>query len=174
VETARTHARRAALGLLLAVSAACGGDLPAPSGRSVPFLLEGEARVGRVEVVAARESLSGSTRSLLQERGALEIVRQSALDWFDHRDRFARDGELELRVRILELRLRSRVTALLFARISGADRLEASVVASRQGTVLKTYPVAAASALGGRAWSDPTERLQRLSRLLGQRIALGL
>ena len=85
----------------------------------------------------------------------LEIVRQSALDWFDHRDRFDRQGELELSVRIRELRLRSRTTALLFARISGADRLGASVVASRDGSVLKTYAVRSASALGGRAWSDP-------------------
>ena len=70
--------------------------------------------------------------------------------------------------------LRSQATALLFSGISGADRLQASVVASRQGTVLKTYAVGAASALGGRVWSDPTERLRRLARLLGQQIALGL
>ena len=168
------QARSAAIGLLLTVSAACGGDLPPPTGPSVPFLLQGEARVARVEVVADRESLSASARALLRDRGAIEIVRQSALDWFDHRDRFDRDGELELRVRIRELRLRSQATALLFSGISGADRLEASVVASRQGTVLKTYAVGAASALGGRVWSDPTERLRRLARLLGQQIALGL
>lgn len=168
------QARSAALGLLLVVSAACGGDLPLPAGPSVPFLLQGEARVARVEVVADQESLSASVRALLRERGAIEIVRQSALDWFDHRDRFDRDGELELRVRIRELRLRSRATALAFSGISGADRLEASVVASRQGTVLKTYAVGAASALGGRLWSDPTVRLQRLARQLGQQIALGL
>jgi len=154
--------------------AACAGDLPAPTGASVPFLLQGDAQVGRVEVIADPESLSASSRALLRERGALATVRQSALDWFDHRSRFDPDGELELRVRVRELRLRSYATALLFAGISGADRLEASVVASRQGTVLKTYAVGAASAVGGRPWSDPTERLQRLARMLGQRIALGL
>lgn len=156
-------------------SLACGGDPPVPvEARGAPHVLTGEARVGRVEVTADAQLLSAGQRKLLRRHEAATVLRQSALDWLDARGHFARKGELLLQVQIRAVRLRSELAALLLGGAAGADSLEVSVRVTRGGEELKIFAAHVTSSAGGRDWKDPGDRLQRMARRLGQRVADGL
>jgi hypothetical protein len=101
-------------------------------------------------------------------------VRQSARDWLEQRDRLAGDGELALVVRIDSARLRPAWVAWLFAWVAAPDQLATQVLVLRGAEPVSSTPVRVESALSGWAWRDPDERLDRLARRLGQRIAEGL
>ena len=159
---------------LLALLACSSQPLPAPVEPPLPPLLGDRGTVGRVDVVADAPPLSGAQQALLRRHDAAPVLRQSALDWLDARGRFAPDGELSLHVHIRFVRLRSELVALLFGRASRADRLEATITVKRGDRRLADFPVRVASSLGGRAWKDPEERLQRMARVLGRRVAEGL
>lgn len=132
-------------------------------------------QVGRVEV-----SLAPSAGSLDAEASArlAATVRQSALDWFDQKGRFAADGPLALLVTIDSVRVRGTVAAGLFGWVSGDDHLSARVGIEREDTrdlvAAELCPVRVESALAGWSWRDPDARLERLARRLGHRIAEGL
>lgn len=159
------------LGLMGGVACAAARP-PAPPPPGPPFLLAGEARVGRVEVEAA-PGLGREARARL-EAGTGDVLRQSVLDWLDQRGRWDPSGALAVQVQVGTLRLRSRLRALLPGSWGRPDVLAARVRVSRQGELLKSFGVEATSRLGGRAWWDPAERLRRLARILGQRVVEGL
>ena len=102
------------------------------------------------------------------------LTRQSALDWLEQRGRLAPDGRATVEVAIDSARLRSELSAWLFAWIAPPDHLSARV-ALRRGA-LRTPRCAARveSALSGWSWRDPEPREDRLARRLGQRVAEGL
>jgi hypothetical protein len=159
---------------LLALLACRSEPLPAAVEPALPPLLGDRGTVGRVDVVADAPPLSGAQQALLRRHDAAPVLRQSALDWLDARGRFAPDGELSLHVQIRFVRLRSELVALLFGRASRDDRLEATITVKRGDRRLADFPVRVASSLGGRAWKDPEDRLQRMARVLGRRVAEGL
>jgi hypothetical protein len=72
-------------------------------------------------------------------------------------------------------RLSGAQRALLFGCAARADRLGASVLATRDGQRLKDFSARVTNVgAGGPDWKDPEERLQRLTRILGRRVAEGL
>jgi hypothetical protein len=101
-------------------------------------------------------------------------VRQSARDWLDQGGRLAADGELSLVVSVESARLRPAWKTWLFAWAAAPDHLAARVLVLRGAERLSSTPVRVESALGGWAWRDPEERLDRLARRLGRRLAEGL
>lgn len=154
---------------------ACASEpLPAPVEPPLPILLGDRGTVGRVLVVTDSPPLSSAQVELLRRHDAAQVLRQSALDWLDARGHFRAGGELSLHVQIRSVRLRSELVALLFGRASRADRLEVLATVTRGGQRLKEFPVRVASSLGGRDWRDPEERLLRMARMSGRRVAEGL
>jgi len=161
--------------LVSSLSIACGGGAPAaiePHG--APHLLAGDTRVGRVEVTPDSRLLSSAQLDLLERHEAAAVLRQSALDWLDARSHFDPKGALTLQLQIRAVRLRSKLAALLLGGATGADHLEVAVVVTRGADVLKTFAAQVTSSAGGRDWKDPGDRLQRMARLLGQRVVDGL
>jgi hypothetical protein len=167
--------RNIALCCSLLVLLACRSEpIPASVERSLPILLGDRGTVGRVVVVADSPPLSTAQQALLRRHHAALVLRQSALDWLDARGRFGSSGELSLHVQIRSVRLRGEFVALLFGRASRADHLEAFVMVARNGQQVRNFSARVASSVGGRDWKDPEERLQRMARMLGRRIAEGL
>jgi hypothetical protein len=126
------------------------------------------AKVARVEVALAPGA--GSLGSGAAAR-LVTIVRQSALDWLDQRDRLAPDGQLSLVVTIDSARVRGTVATWLFAWAAAPDHLAAQVLVVRDLEISPRCPVRVESALSGYSWRDPDARLERLARRLGHRIA---
>ena len=143
----------------------------APAPRCDPASEPEAGRFARAEVALAPDASS------LAPKAAAELlvwVRQSALDWLEQRGRLAPDGRATVEVAIDSARLRSELSAWLFAWIAPPDHLSARV-ALRRGA-LRTPRCAARveSALSGWSWRDPEPREDRLARRLGQRVAEGL
>jgi hypothetical protein len=160
--------------LLLPAVFACGGPaLAPPPARLAPYLLSGGARVGEV-TVAPDPDLSVIDRALLERAGVPGDLRQGVLDWLDQQGHFARDGELAVEVSLREVHVRSSFSALLLRHVAAADRLGARVQVTRRGEPAKLFPAEVASAVGGWAWRKPDARLERMVRVLSQRIAEGL
>ena len=167
--------RNLALYCSLLVLLACRSEpIPAPVERSLPILLGDRGTVGRVVVVADSPPLSTAQQALLRRHHAAPVLRQSALDWLDARGHFGPSGEFSLHVQIRSVRLRSELVALLFGRASRADQLEAFVMLTRNAQRVKGFSARVTSSVGGRDWRDPEERLQRMARMLGRRVAEGL
>lgn len=159
------------LGAVL-LGAACGGaPEPSPSHPLPSEPLAGE--VGAIEV-ASGPALGAAAVRVLEAGGALAVLRQSARDWLEQRGRLAADGQLELRIEVTSLHLRSSVTVWLLSALAAPDHLEVQVVALRSGEPVREFRVRAESALSGFAWRDPGERLRRLARRVGRRLVEGV
>jgi hypothetical protein len=161
--------KRIALGLA-ALALACSGGAPTadpPARAAAP-----EGRYVRVEV-----SVAPAVADRLDPEAAARVaraVRQSARDWLEQGDRLASGGELSLVVSVESARLRPGWVTWLFSWAAAPDHLAAQVMVLRGAERLSIAPVRVESALGGWAWRDPDERLDRLARRLGQRLADGL
>jgi hypothetical protein len=160
--------RKIALGLAALALACSGAPAPEPSAR--PERPEG--RYGRVDVavapaVAAQLPVDDASR-------LARAVRQSARDWLEQSDRLAGDGELALAVSVESARVRPAWVTWLFAWLADPDHVAAQVLVLRGAERLAAFPVRVESALSGWEWRDPGERLERLARRLGQRVAEGL
>jgi hypothetical protein len=160
--------RTIALGLAALAFACSGAPVPEP-----PAPVERpEGRYARVEVAVA----PAAAGRLPADAGArlARTVRQSARDWLEQGDRLASDGELALVVRVDAARLRPAWVTWLFAWASDPDHLAAQVTVLRGAESLASLPVRVESGLSGWEWRDPGERLDRLARRLGHRLAEGL
>ncbi len=162
--------RRATLALLVAASLACAAPPPSAEAPPGPLLPSG-SRVRLLEVVPDPERLSASDRELLADGEVASRVRQGALDALEQRRRFDPQGDATVRVRLVQVRLRSRLTTLLLSHRAGADQLTAEVDVERGGAPVGMLRIAATTALGGLEWRDPEKRLQRLARELARRIS---
>jgi hypothetical protein len=166
---------RVRVGIAIVVGAvlglACASPMEPPPAAHAPFLLTQGLAVRGLHV-EADAALDPSARDDLERLEAREVIRQSALDWLEHHDQFDPDtGELELRVRVRALSLRSRTSAWLWPDVAGTDRLEASVAALADGDLRKTFGVRTETRVGGKAWREPEARLRRLAQQLGRQIA---
>jgi hypothetical protein len=159
---------------LLVLLACRSVPIPAPVERSLPVLMGDRGIVSRMVVVADSPPLSPAQQALLRRHHAARVLRQSALDWLDARGHFDPSGEFSLHVQIRSVRLRGELVALLFGRSSRADQLEAFVMVMRNDQRVKDFSARVTSSVGGRDWKDPEERLQRMARMLGRRVAEGL
>ena len=159
---------------MVALLACRSEPIPAPVAHGLPVLAGERGAVGRLVVLADSPPLSGAQQALLRRYDAALVLRQSALDWLDARGRFDPSGELSVHVQIRSVRLRSELVALLFGRAWRADRLEAFARVTHGGQPVRGFPVRVARSVGGRDWKDPEERLQRMARVLGRRVAEGL
>lgn len=130
--------------------------------------------VGRMVVSVSSPPLSVAQQALLRRHRVGGVLRQSALDWLEARGRFDPAGAYAVEVQIRSVRLRGAWVALLLGRAAGEDHLEASVRLTRAGQLVNEFSSRVASSAGGRDWKDPAERLQRMARILGRRIAEGL
>ena len=160
--------RKIALGLAALVLGCAGAPAPEPPAR--PERPEG--RYARVDVAVApgvAEQLPADAAPPLAR-----AVRQSARDWLEQGDRLAGDGELSLAVSVESARLRPAWKAWLFAWAAAPDHLAARVLVLRGAEPVSSAPVRVESGLSGWDWRDPAERLDRLARRLGQRVAEGL
>jgi hypothetical protein len=161
--------------LLVLLWLACRSSAPTPAALERPVaqpdLRQSTARVRSVEVRAAAEGWSAAQRRLLERQAVAAQVRESALDWLDARHRFDPKGSISVLVELSELRLRSAFTALVFAGLTGGDRLAAQVDVYERGAPVARYAMRVDSALGGLDSWNPRERLARLARMLGRRVA---
>ena len=147
---------------------ACGGA-PAPQPALHPAALGPDALVADVRVKSAASLSAGDTRAL-DAVAVDQVVRQSALDWLEHRQRFHRDGAIRVTVLLRALRLRSWLVAWVWPDWSGVDSLAADVTVLRGSQVLMRFPARADSSIGGWEWRASGERLDRLARRLGRTI----
>jgi len=108
-----------------------------------------------------------------RERGARAsaLVRQSARDWLEEAGRLAPEGELAVEATLEALRLRGALATWLFAWAVPPDHLSARVAVHRRGLPEARFALRVESALAGYGWRDPEERLDRLARRLGRRLA---
>jgi hypothetical protein len=159
--------RKIALGVAALALACSGAPAPEPARPERP-----EGRYARVEVVVA----PGLTAALGAEAaaGTARSVRQSARDWLDQGGRLAADGELALAIQLDSAHVRPAWVAWGFAWVADPDHLAGEVRVLRGAERLASFPVRVESALSGWDWRDPDERLDRLARRLGQRLAEGL
>jgi hypothetical protein len=160
---------RALLPVALALTALACARAQAPAAHETQPV---EGRFSRVTVVLSETDARPFDREVAARTAA--TVRQSARDWLEHGDRLAASGELELEVDLESLHLRGAVTTWLFASLAEPDHLAAIVSVRREGELAARYPVRVESALAGYGWRDREERLDRLARRLGQRVAEGL
>jgi len=160
---------RALLPVALALAALACVRAEAPAGSEAQPV---EGRFSRVTVVLSDSGARPFGREAAERTAA--TVRQSARDWLEHDDRLAASGELELEVDLESLHLRSAVTTWLFSSLAEPDHLAAIVSVRREGALAARYPVRVESALAGYGWRDREERLDRLARRLGQRVAESL
>lgn len=162
-------ALRARLAAAALLALACAGPPPLPE----PVAPAHGEPVGGVQV-APGPGLPGRAAALLEEERALAVLRQSTLDWLEQGERLDPRSELEVRVEVESLELRSPAVAWLFSALAGPDRLAVRVELRRRGDAVRTFHTGAASALSGFAWRDRGERLRRLARRVGHRVAGGL
>jgi hypothetical protein len=157
------RARLAIIALAISGLACAGAPAPSCDRPSEPE----QGRFARVEVAIGRDA------SLRADRGArvAALVRQSARDWLEQRNRLASDGDLTLLVTIDDERLRTAAVAWWFAWIAAPDHLAAQVAVLRGLDRVPRCSVRVESALSGYSWRDPDARLERLARRLGHRIA---
>ncbi len=159
---------------ILALLVCRSGPIPAPVEHGLPVLAGDRGAVGRVVVLVDSPPLSTAQQALLRRYDAASVLRQGALDWLDARGRFDPSGELSVHVQIRSVRLRGELVALLFGHASRADRLEAFAQVTRGGQPVRGFPARVTSSVGGRDWKDPEERLRRMARMLGRRVAEAL
>jgi hypothetical protein len=155
------------LGLLASalLLAGCAGAPPPEPDDDGPI----EGRVGSVAVAFPDAGRSTAVRERAVR--ASTLVRQTARDWLEDKGRLAPDGPLAVVATLDSLRLRGAVATWLFAWAIPPDHLAARVVVSRAGRPVAGFGVRVESALAGYAWRDRGERLDRLSRRLGRRLA---
>ena len=128
-------------------------------------------RFAQVDVALAGDAASLDAKTAARVSG---LVRQSARDWLEQRDRAAPEGELALEVSIEAVRVRGSLSAWLFAWALAPAALAAQVSVRRGAERVPRCPVRVESALSGYSWRDPDPRLDRLARRLGRRVAEGL
>jgi len=127
-----------------------------------------------MEVTLDTQRLSSAQQKQLRRHETAAVLRQTALDWLDARGHFDLEGEIALRVQIRDLRVRSQLAVLLLGGVAGSDHIEVSVVVLRGGEAVDDFAAHVVSAAGGRDWKRPGDRLERMARMLGQRVAEGL
>jgi hypothetical protein len=148
---------------------ACASAPPVePASRPAPVA----GRYARVEVALAQRGAPCLEADAAARLAA--VVRQSARDWLEQRERLAPDGAYALAVTVDSARLRSAWVTWLFAWVAAPDHVAARVSVLRDGAPVAGYPVRVESALAGYSWRDPDARLDRLARRLGHRLAEGL
>jgi hypothetical protein len=98
-------------------------------------------------------------------------VRQSARDWLEDAGRLAPGGALSVAATLESVHLRGGLTTWLFAWAAAPDHLAARVEVRRGGSSVAVFPLRVESALAGYSWRDAEERLDRLARRLGRRLA---
>jgi hypothetical protein len=157
------------LAMLGAFASACASaDVAQPGGSPLDTL----GRIARVDVAFAEADLGGLAAD--EAVRAAGVVRQSARDWLEHEGRLREDGDLAVTATLDALHLRANTTTWLFAWATAPDHLGARVVVRRAGEPVADFPIQVESALSGYSWRDRDERLERLARRLGHRIAARL
>ncbi|MFP8875344.1 MAG: hypothetical protein VCB99_00235, partial [Myxococcota bacterium] len=130
----------------------------------------GALRVSDVEVETSAQLAPSGLRSLSNYE-VPEVLRQSTLDWLEQHQRFGRQGELRVEIRVEALHLRSAFAARWWPGLGAPDRLAVRVTLHRGEVRLHGFEAFVESRLGGNDWGDPRERARRLARRLGQRVA---
>lgn len=130
----------------------------------------GALRIADVEVETSGQLAPSDLRGLARYE-VPAVLRQSTLDWLEQHQRFHRQGELRVEIRVEALRLRSAFAARWWPGLGAPDRLAVRVTLRRGDARLQGFATFVESRLGGSDWGDPGERARRLARRLGQRVA---
>lgn len=143
---------------------------PVPRMQPTPPLLPDGASVAdlRVELAA---SLDPAERKRLERVDVRELLRLSALDWFEHEKRFAPNGSVEILVEVLALSLRAAPAVWLWPDLGSPDALAVRVHVRLPKEAREAFTWEEQTRVGGWEWRDADARLERLARRLGRRIA---
>ena len=123
--------------------------------------------------VALSETLPEADRAALLAAEIPSVLRFGALDWFDHVERFDVRASLVLFVEVREVHLRSQLSTWLWPERVAPDRLRV-LVRFRDATGFwrhEDFEWLETTRVGGWDWRDPQDRLERMARRLGRRIA---
>lgn len=138
---------------------------PAP-----PTPLSERERVAELRVTLAG-ALDPDARAALERVEVPMLLRVSALDWFEHRSRFDRQGEVELDVEVRALSLASGLSVWLWRSLVGEDSLEVRVTLRDASGSRAVFALTERTGVGGFSWRHADLRLDRMARRLGRRIA---
>ena len=165
----RLRGLRIALGGWIAATL-LGCASPAPQVQPAPPPLPDGARVSdlRVELSA---SVGPAERKSLERVDAHQLLRLSALDWFEHEKRFDPNGSVEIRVEVIALSLRAAAAVWLWPDMGSPDALTVRVYLRLQNETREAFTWEEQTRVGGWEWRDADARLERLARRLGRRIA---
>ena len=163
-----TWRRVAALLLPFALLCCAGADpaAPPPETKRLPEA----ARVADVRLVLG-EGLGAQERSTLERLDVASLVRLAALDWFEHEHRFDPEGGIEIEVEVLSLTLVGAVPTWLWRSLAGGDALEVRVRVRDRSGPQSEFVLTERTAVAGWEWRNPDDRLDRMARRLGRRIA---
>jgi len=104
--------------------------------------------------------------------GRIEGDTKSALQGGGHFD--SSQGDIVLKVTVTNFRLRSGASAFWLGVMAGADKIAIDVSVEKNGEVVNTFQTDISTALGGMALPAPSQRINRMSKGLSERIIASL
>jgi hypothetical protein len=125
--------------------------------------------IGEIIVALDAEQLPPDAIDLLER---YELVRR--LDGEIRESLRSGDGDLDVHVKVIGVRLRSNGTAIWWGFMAGGDWITVDVNVTQNGQSIKRFQTGTSTALGGMIFGGLTSRIDRMTNTLGKRIAEGV
>jgi len=162
---------------LLFLASACSspsGGIKAPESLpSGPSLLADGSRVGAVSVLLDEEKLTPKMAEVARLNEVPRILQNRVVEQFATRG-MSGEGNLDVKVEVIGMRLRSNGTAIWWGMMAGGDWITVDVDVSRDGRSIKNFQTGTGTSLGGFAYGARSTRVGRMMKTLSERIADGI
>ena len=160
--------------LLCAACSSVSGGTKTPENLPMgPSALFAGDQIGNLEVLLDRQNLTPEVTQVAEEYEITRIldnrVREQLLALG-----MSSDGELEVKVEVIGLRLRSNGTAIWWGVMSGGDWITVDVDVRKDGQSVKKFQTGTSTALGGFIYGGRSTRIGRMMKTLSKRIAEGV
>ena len=169
----RTAALLAVLLLCAACSAVSGGIKSPenlPDGASV--LASGQ-KIGHVAVSLDQQKLPAEVTEVAELYEVTRILTNRLREQLSASG-MASEGDIEVNVEVIGLRLRSNGTAIWWGFFAGGDWITVDVDVTEKGRTIKRFQTGTATALGGFVFGGRSVRVGRMMKTLAKRIADGV
>jgi hypothetical protein len=165
----RTAALLAVLLLCAACSAVSGGIKSPENLPSGPSALASGQKIGRVAVSLDQQKLPTEVTEVAELYEVTRILTNRLREQLS-----ASGGEIEVKVEVIGMRLRSNGTAIWWSFFAGGDWITVDVDVTEKGRTIKRFQTGTGTALGGFAFGGRSVRVGRMMKTLAKRIADGV
>ena len=160
--------------VLLLLSTGCSvvsGGIQSPE--KIPLdavALDATQKIGSVEVTLSKQNLPSDVIQVAEEYEVTRILDNRVEEQLAISDRLG-DGEVDVAVEIIGMRMRSNGTAFWWGFFAGGDWITVEVNVSKNGKPLKRFQTGTSTALGGMIYGGRSVRVGRMMKTLSKRIA---